>query len=145
MNRRMIKQECYLDMLEEAINSVESVLNYIDRIKDKVGVFSNDILQKDAIRAQFDLELALASLSILLRKMAENNFIEIDRETRRDINSIIHSNKFEVENGKVIVYSQKGEELVSIDKLLSFARSILKSTNMFCHFCYDNKGDENGF
>lgn len=112
-------------MLEEAINSVESVLNYIDRIKDKVGVFSNDILQKDDIRAQFDLELALASLSILLRKMAENNFIEIDRETRRDINSIIHSNKFEVENGKVIVYSQKGEELVSIDKLLSFARSIL--------------------
>ena len=100
-------------------------MNYIDRIKDKVGVFSNDILQKDAIRAQFDLELALASLSILLRKMAENNFIEIDRETRRDINSIIHSNKFEVENGKVIVYSQKGEELVSIDKLLSFARSIL--------------------
>lgn len=125
MNRRMVKQECYLDMLEETINSVESVLNYIDRIKDKVGVFSDDILQKDAIRAQFDLELALASLSILLRKMAENNFIEIDRETRRDINSIIHSNKFEVENGKVIVYSQKGEELVSIDKLLSFARSIL--------------------
>ena len=124
MNRRMVKQECYLDMLEEAINSVESVLNYIDRIKDKVGVFNDDILQKDAIRAQFDLELALASLSILLRKMAENNFIEIDSETRRDI-SIIHSNKFEVEDGKVIVYSQKGEELVNIDNLLSFARSIL--------------------
>ena len=113
MNRRMVKQECYLDMLEEAINSVESVLNYIDRIKDKVGVFNDDILQKDAIRAQFDLELALASLSILLS------------ETRRDINSIIHSNKFEVEDGKVIVYSQKGEELVNIDNLLSFARSIL--------------------
>ena len=125
MNRRMVKQEYYLDMLEEAINSVESVLNYIDRIKDKVGVFNDDILQKDAIRAQFDLELALASLSILLRKMAENNFIEIDSETRRDINSIIHSNKFEVEDGKVIVYSQKGEELVNIDNLLSFARSIL--------------------
>ena len=144
MNRRMVKQECYLDMLEEAINSVESVLNYIDRIKDKVGVFNDDILQKDAIRAQFDLELALASLSILLRKMAENNFIEIDSETRRDINSIIHSNKFEVEDGKVIVYSQKGEELVNIDNLLSFARSILESTNMFHHSCYDNKGDENG-
>ena len=49
MNRRMVKQECYLDMLEEAINSVESVLNYIDRIKDKVGVFNDDILQKDAL------------------------------------------------------------------------------------------------
>ena len=30
-----------------------------------------------------------------------------------------------VEDGKVIVYSQKGEELVNIDNLLSFARSIL--------------------
>ena len=69
--------------------------------------------------------LAFVALSILLRKMAENNFIEIDSETRRDINSIIHSNKFEVEDGKVIVYSQKGEELVNIDNLLSFARSIL--------------------
>lgn len=49
MNRRMVKQECYLDMLEEAINSVESVLNYIDRIKDKVGVFNDDILQKDVL------------------------------------------------------------------------------------------------
>ena len=125
MNRRMVKLECYKDMLEETINSVESVLNYIDRIKDKIGIFDDEILQKDAIRAQFDLELALANLSILLRKMAENNFIEIDSETRRDVNSIIHSNKFEVEDGKIIVYSQKGEELVNIDKLLSFARSIL--------------------
>ena len=65
------------------------------------------------------------SLIHIFRKMAENNFIEIDSETRRDINSIIHSNKFEVEDGKVIVYSQKGEELVNIDNLLSFARSIL--------------------
>ena len=126
MNRRMVKQECYLDMLEEAINSVESVLNYIDRIKDKVGVFNDDILQKDAVRAQFDLELALASLSILLRKMAENNFIEIDSETRRDINSIIHSNKFEYhDHDRIYVYSQKGKEPVDLNNLLRFARSIL--------------------
>ena len=127
MNRRMVKQECYLDMLEEAINSVESVLNYIDRIKDKVGVFNDDILQKDAIRAQFDLELALASLSILLRKMAENNFIEIDSETRRDINSIIHSNRFEYNRLEVIVYSQKGRELVDLRGLLRFCHSVLDS------------------
>ena len=127
MNRRMVKQECYLDMLEEAINSVESVLNYIDRIKDKVGVFNDDILQKDAIRAQFDLELALASLSILLRKMAENNFIEIDSETRRDINSIIHSNRFEYNRLEVIVYSQKGREPVDLRGLLRFCHSVLDS------------------
>ena len=125
MNRRMVKQECYLDMLEEAINSVESVLNYIEKVEIKEGIFDEHVIQKDLIRAYFDLELALASLCILLRKMSENLFIHIDEDIRRDINSIIHSNKFEVEDGKVIVYSQKGEELVNIDNLLSFARSIL--------------------
>ena len=61
----------------------------------------------------------------VVRILTKQDGIEIDSETRRDINSIIHSNKFEVKDGKVIVYSQKGEELVNIDNLLSFARSIL--------------------
>lgn len=125
MNKRTIKLECYNEMLEDGINSVESVLNYINKIKDKVGVFENEILEKDIIRAQFDLELSLASMCILLRKMAENNFIVIDSETRRDINSIIHSNKFVFKDSDLFVYSQKGEEIVNLEGLLSFARSKL--------------------
>lgn len=125
MNKRTIKLECYNEMLEDGINSVESVLNYINKIKDKVGIFENEILEKDIIRAQFDLELSLASMCILLRKMAENNFIVIDSETRRDINSIIHSNKFVFKDSDLFVYSQKGEEIVNLEGLLSFARSKL--------------------
>lgn len=125
MNKRTIKLECYNEMLEDGINSVESVLNYINKIKDKVGVFENEILEKDIIRAQFDLELSLASMCILLRKMAENNFIVIDSETRRDINSIIHSNKFVFKDSDLFVYSQKGEEIVNLEGLLFFARSKL--------------------
>lgn len=126
MNKREIKEDCYLDLLKEKINSVEIVLNHINRIKQKEGIFDQEIIQKDLIRAQFDLELALASLCILLRKMAENVFIIIDSETRRDINSIIHSNKFEFYDDDILyVYSQKGKELVSVMKLLGFARSIL--------------------
>lgn len=125
MNKRTIKLECYNEMLEDGINSVESVLNYINKIKDKVGVFENEILEKDIIRAQFDLELSLASMCILLRKMAENNFIVIDSETRRDINSIIHSNKFVFKDSDLFVYSQKGDEIVNLEGLLSFARSKL--------------------
>ena len=95
MNKRLIKEECYLDMLEDEINSVDAVLNYIDKLKEKKGVFDDEVIQKDLIHSYFDLELALASLCILLRKMSENMFIHIDEEIRRDINSIIHSNKFE--------------------------------------------------
>lgn len=126
MNKREIKEDCYLDMLEDEINSVEAVLNHIEKVNKKDGIFDSDVIQKDLIRAYFDLELALASLCILLRKMSENLFIQIDEDIRRDINSIIHSNKFEYhDHEKIFVYSQKGKELVDLINLLRFARSIL--------------------
>ncbi|WP_294578596.1 hypothetical protein [uncultured Thomasclavelia sp.] len=126
MNKRTVKEECYLDMLEDEVNSVESVLNYIDKVKKKVGVFDDEVIQKDLIRSYFDLELALASLCILLRKMSENMFIYIDEDIRRDINSIIHSNKFEYhDHEKIYVYSKKGKEPIELNRLLQFARSFL--------------------
>lgn len=126
MNKRLIKEECYLDMLEDEINSVDAVLNYIDKLKEKKGVFDDEVIQKDLIHSYFDLELALASLCILLRKMSENMFIHIDEEIRRDINSIIHSNKFEYhDHEKIYVYSKKGKEPIELSRLIQFARSIL--------------------
>ena len=126
MNKRTVKEECYLDMLEDEVNSVESVLNYIDKVKKKVGVFDDEVIQKDLIRSYFDLELALASLCILLRKMSENMFIYIDEDIRRDINSIIHSNKFEYhDHEKIYVYSKKGKEPIELNRLLQFARSFI--------------------
>ena len=126
MNKRLIKEECYLDMLEDEINSVDAVLNYIDKLKEKKGVFDDEVIQKDLIHSYFDLELALASLCILLSKMSENMFIHIDEEIRRDINSIIHSNKFEYhDHEKIYVYSKKGKEPIELSRLMQFARSIL--------------------
>lgn len=126
MNKRLIKEECYLDMLEDEINSVDAVLNYIDKLKEKKGVFDDEVIQKDLIHSYFDLELALASLCILLRKMSENMLIHIDEEIRRDINSIIHSNKFEYhDHEKIYVYSKKGKEPIELSRLMQFARSIL--------------------
>lgn len=125
-SKREIREDCYLEMLEDSITGVESVLNQIQKIENKVGVFGEEILAKDRIRSSYDLELALASMCILLRKMAENLFIMMSEEIRRDVNSIIHSNKFEYVNKKVLmVYSQKGKEEVSIEHLLQFAKSIL--------------------
>ena len=72
MNKREIKEECYLDMLEDELNSVDAVLNHIEKVEIKEGIFDEHVIQKDLIRAYFDLELALASLCILLRKMSEN-------------------------------------------------------------------------
>ena len=85
MNKREIKEECYLDMLEDELNSVDAVLNHIEKVEIKEGIFDEHVIQKDLIRAYFDLELALASLCILLRKMSENLFIHIDKDL-----SLIH-------------------------------------------------------
>ena len=127
MNKREIKEECYLDMLEDELNSVDAVLNHIEKVEIKEGIFDEHVIQKDLIRAYFDLELALASLCILLRKMSENLFIHIDEDIRRDINSIIHSNRFDFfEDDKVYVYSQKGQEEVNINQLLDYAKRIFK-------------------
>ena len=58
--------------------------------------------------------------------MAENMFIQLPAEIRKDMNSIIHSNRFEFDDQDIIyVYSQKGKEEVSLKGLLLFARSVL--------------------
>lgn len=125
LSKREIRENCYLEMLEDSITGVESVLNQIQKIENN-QVFEEEMLLKDRIRACYDLELALATMSILLRKMTENLFIVMPEELRRDVNSIIHSNKFEyINKERLVVYSQKGKEEVSIQHLLQFAKSIL--------------------
>lgn len=126
MNKREIKQACYYDMLKDSVIAVESVLNQLQKLESREGMFKDSILEKATYRTYFDLELTLASVCIVLRKMAENLFIMMDSEIRKDINSIIHSNKFEYKNiDCLFVYSQKGKEEVSLKRLLTFAKSIL--------------------
>ena len=94
MDNRHLKKEIYLEQLNQAIISVEMVFNQLNRLSN-----NNDINQqyivKDLMRTRFQLELSLASLCIILRKMNENAFLQLHPERRKDINSIIHSNKFE--------------------------------------------------
>ncbi len=79
------------------------------------------------LKTKCQLELSLASLCIILRKMCENQFITLNQERRKDINSIIHSNRFDFfEDYKVYVYSQKGQEEVNIIQLLDYAKKIFK-------------------
>ena len=63
-------------------------------------------------------------MCILLRKMSENKFIELPTDLRRDMNSIIHSNRFDYDED-VIVYSQKGREEVDLNQLLLFCKDVL--------------------
>lgn len=126
MSKREMKEKCYIETLEKSVVSVEMILNRLKQINSKKGIFDDYLLAKDKTNAVLDLELALATLCILLRKMSENLFITINGELRRDMNSIIHSNRFEF-NDEVIVYSQKGREKVDLNGLLEFCHQILSS------------------
>ena len=126
-SNRELKELCYMEALEDSVDSVEMILNRLNQIEQKKGVFDAYILSHDRSKTVLDLELSLATLCILLRKMSENLFIVTPEELRRDMNSIIHSNRFEYTRLEVVVYSQKGREPIDLQGLLNFCHAILKS------------------
>ena len=68
MNKRQIKLSCYLDQINIEIIEVEMVLNQLNRLKNQMNI-SNRIVERDLLKKKCQLELSLASLCILLRKM----------------------------------------------------------------------------
>lgn len=129
MDKRELKRKCFIEALEDSVVHVEMVLNQLNRIDNKKGLFDEDILFKDKQKAILDLELSLVSVSILLRKMAENSFISIDDELRRDMNSLIHSSRFDYDD-KIYVYSKRGKEDLNLDGLLDFCHDVLSFDNV---------------
>ena len=126
-NKRELKQLCYMEALEDSVVSVEMILNRLNQIEQKKGIFDAYILSHDRTKTILDLELSLATLCILLRKMSENLLIVTPEELRIDMNSIIHSNRFEYNRLEVIVYSQKGKEQVDLNGLMAFCHRVLSS------------------
>ena len=124
MERRNLKKDCYIDALNESLISVEKTLNLLRRLQNNRLNIEQSVVLKDISKTILDLELNLASMCILLRKMSENKFIELPSDLRRDMNSIIHSNRFDYDED-IIVYSQKGREEVNLNDLLLFCKEIL--------------------
>ena len=124
MGHRNLKKDSYIDALNESMISVEKTLNLLTRLENNRLNIDEAIISKDISKTILDLELNLASMCILLRKMSENKFIDLPTDLRRDMNSIIHSNRFDYDED-VIVYSQKGREEVNLNQLLVFCESVL--------------------
>lgn len=129
MDKRELKRRCYLEALQESVIHVEMVLNHLRKIEDKIGVFDEEIIYKDKKQSILDLELSLVSVGIILRKMSENLYITLSENTRRDINSLIHSNRFDYKDN-IYVYSQRGKEKLELDELLDFCKEVLSFDNV---------------
>ena len=125
VNLKEVKQLCYLDTLKDSLTNVEIILNSLHQLDDQEGIIPEHILRKDRIRTILHLELGLASYCVLIRKMHENNLIDYDEEIHNDINSIIHSNRFEYFEHRIVVYSQRGKENVNLPKLIKYGHQII--------------------
>lgn len=126
MKERELKEKCYMEALDGSLSNLQVVLNHMKKIDLQEGILEEDVLNKERMRTILHLELALADYCILLRKMKENQFIDYNDKMRADINALIHCNRFEYDS-MIIVYSQRGEEDIDIDRLISFGTQILES------------------
>ncbi len=116
-----------MEALDGSISNVKVVLNHMKKIDLQEGILEEAVLNKDRMRTILHLELALADYCILLRKMKENQFINYLPQMSKDINALIHCNRFEYHEQMIIVYSQRGEEDIDVERLISFGEEILES------------------
>ena len=119
-----LKKEVYYESLSEAILSVEMHINHLKQISSNTEI-DESYKQKDLSKTKLNFELSLATLCILLRKMKENSIIEYDDDIRKDINSIIHSSRFDYDQ-KVYAYSRNGKEALDLHAILNLAKKYAK-------------------
>lgn len=129
MTRRQDLKECFVERLENTINDVQVILNQIERLESKYTSISKKVIRKELAASYCDLELSMALMAVIIRKMVENQFITITSEQRHDINALIHSNRFDYRNGKVLVYSRLSQESVDVDYFLHLGEKIVKELN----------------
>lgn len=125
------KEFCYKEALKDSLVSVEMVLNHVRQLNGRQGEVENKVLRVDKMRTILNLELVLTTYCVLLRKMAENQFITLTNEMKTDVNSIIHSTKFEYED-RLVVYSIRGKEEVNLLALIKFGNDYVTGNNQFC-------------
>ena len=123
---RMIKKQRFLDAVEDYITNVEVIMNRIDKTYAREDVIDMKYIEQDLEESYFDLEISLATLAVLLRKMSENSYITLPQSVRDDINALIHSAKFvyDMDSRFIRVYSRRREEQIKLAHFLEFAKEV---------------------
>ena len=127
MSARNEKKQCFCERLESTMHDVEVILNQIIRLEaqDEYPGIDQDIKNKELTSCYCDLELSLAMMAIIIRKMTENQYIKISDEVRKDVNALIHSNRMDYHDEKVQVYSRQSQESVTLEHFLDLGKKIL--------------------
>lgn len=129
MDKRQFKKQHYQDRLEGTIHDVEVILNRIIKLNTTYESIDDEIIEKELEGCYFDLEISMALMSVIIRKLVENQFTTINTEDRADVNALIHSNRFDYKNEHVMVYSRTSTESIEIDHFIELGKEILKQLN----------------
>ncbi len=125
MNQRLDKKQSFKKRLQSAIQEIRIILNQIDRLEDGYPDIDEKNKAERLADAYCDLELAMALLAVIWRKLSENQFVELSGEDREDVNALIHSNRFTYDNHQIYVHSRQDKQSIAVDHFLKTAERIL--------------------
>ena len=113
MSQRAKRKNRFADNLDNTLDNVEMILTHINNMESKRGTIEDRYINAELKNSYIDLEIAMALSAVILRKLSESQFIELKGNMRNDINTLIHSNRFEYNkrSGKIFVYSKKSTEV----------------------------------
>lgn len=129
MNKRQFRKEHYKERLEGTIHDVEVILNRIIKLNTKYESIDDDIIASDLESCYYDLEISMALMAVVIRKLVENQFAKINEDDRADINALIHSNRFDYKDEHVVVFSRLSSESVETDRFIELGKEILNQLN----------------
>ena len=130
MNHRENLKECFQERLEATKHDVKVIMNQIERMESQYKSISPSVIEKDLATSYCDLELSMALMAVIIRKMVENQYVTITNSERQDINALIHSNRLDYKDGKVMVYSRMSKESVEVAYFLTLGQRLLESLEL---------------
>ena len=129
MDKRSFRKQCYKERLENTIKDVEIILNRIRKLNHSYESIGEEVILKELENCYCDLELSMALMAVIIRKLVENQFTKINDDDRADINALVHSNRFDYRDDEVIVFSRLSSENVQIEHFIELGKTILSQLN----------------
>ena len=129
MDKRLYRKQCYKERLENTIKDVEIILNRIRKLNHSYESIEEEFIIKELESCYCDLELSMALVAVIIRKLVENQFTKITDEDRQDINALVHSNRFDYKGDEVIVFSRLSSENVHVEHFIELGKTILLQLN----------------
>lgn len=129
MDKRDYRKRCLKERLAQTINDVEIIVNRIRQLNHSYELIDEEVITKDLEACYCDLELSMALMAVIIRKLVENQFTRITDDDRSDINALVHSNRFDYHGDEVIVFSRLSSEDVQIEHFIKLGKDILETLN----------------